>query len=412
MSTTRKTMRFSITAGELSQALQGVRSAVGGEHWDAFGDRLLITSNQGPGIVFAGINGTYSTVRWMDLETQGASLGQALDARAFTDIVKTFPAEEQVTILTEEETEAAEGDNDPAVKRYRTHLSCGDAITATFLGLAEEAFPDLEERPESGLRLKAGNLYRALKKVVFAAGNREVAHQVLQGIHAEFAEHSLTLASADGFRLARQVMPLELETVTEPFSVTIPRQAVQELLRLLKVMPGEAPVLFTANRRDTSAQFLCGNALLTTVLFYSAEFPDYHRIIPDMNTYPTRVTADRRSLLQACERARIFSTNLIYFHSAPDTLTVTATANSGLLNEGQTVLSAKVTDTEVTKIAFNPRYIIEMLKVLEADQVVLAFSGAGRPGVFYAADETDAWRDYIYVVMPMVQNISEVERNA
>jgi DNA polymerase-3 subunit beta len=174
-------------------------------------------------------------------------------------------------------------------------------------------------------------------------------------------------------------------------------------------MPDEAPVLFTANRRATSAQFVCGNALLTTVLFYSAEFPNYQRIIPDMRTYPTRVTADRRSLLRACERARIFSTNLIYFHPAPDdTLTVTATANSGLLNEGQTFLNAQVTATEVTKIAFNPRYMIELLKALAADQVVLAFSGPGRPGVFYAADEADAWRDYIYVVMPLVQNVSEV----
>ncbi len=408
MNTTRKTMRFSMTASELSQALQGVRTAVGGEHWDVYGDRLLLTSNQGPGIAFAGINGTYSTVRWIELETQGTSLGQALDAQAFTEMVKTLPAAEQVTVRMEEETEAAADEDDPEIQRYRTHLSCGDAINVTFVGLEEAAFPDLEARPEDGLRLKAGNLYRALKKVAFATANREVTHRILQGVNAEFAEHSLTLASADGFRLARQVMPLELATVTAPFSVTIPGQSVDELLRLLKVMPEAAPVLFATRHRNTSVQFVCGNALLTTVLFYDRQFPDYHRLIPDMNTYPTRVTVDRRSLLQACERARIFSTNLIYFHTAPETLTVTATANSGLLNAGQTVLSAQVTDTAVTKIAFNPRYIIQMLKVLDADQVVLAFSGPGRPGVFYAADESEAWRDYIYVVMPLVQNVSEV----
>ena len=409
MSTKRKTMRFSMTVNELSHALQGMSQAVAGHVWQTQGNRLLLTSNQGPGIAFVGLNQVFSVIRWVDMDIQGASLGQALDAKAFTDIVATLPAEEQVTVLMEEETEETEAEDDPEIKRYRTHLSCGDAINATFLGLEEEAFPDLEERPESGLRLKAGNLYRALRKVAFATANREVAHQILQGVNAEFAENSLTLASADGFRLARQVMPLELETVTEPFSVTIPGRSVQELLRLLKVMPDAAPVLFKANRRNTSAQFLCGNALLTTVLLYSTEFPDYHRIIPDMSTYTTRVTVDRRSLLKACDRARIFSNDMIYFHLASETLTVTAAAHSGLLNEGQTFLSAKVTNTEVTKIAFNPRYVIEVLKAIKDDQVVLALGGAGRPGVFYAyaADEVDAWRDYIYVVMPMVQNARE-----
>jgi DNA polymerase-3 subunit beta len=399
---TKRTMRFSMTANELSQALQGVGSAV--DTYSDLGGHLLITSNWDPGgVAFAGLNHLFSIIRWADLETKGASLGQALDARAFTEMVGTLPAAELVNVRVEEEIEeSTDNESDPAVKRLNTHLSC-EAIDVTFLGLDEETFPDLEERPENGVRLKAGNLYRALKKVAFAKANREVTHEVLQGVHAEFAENSLTVVTADGYRMARQVMTLELEAVTEPFSVTIPGPSVDEMLKVLKRVPETASVLFKANKRGTSAQLLCGNALLTTKLYYEVRFPDYQRIIPDMHTYTTRVTVDRNVLRKACERARIFSRDTIYFHIDPGTLTITATADSGLLlNEGQTALSAKVTNTEVKKIAFNPRYIIEVLKALESDQVTLAFSDSNRPGVVYGAGEADAWRDYIYVIMPML----------
>jgi DNA polymerase-3 subunit beta len=411
MQDTIRKMHLHLSVSDLKTALKRVKRAVGSRDWTVFGTQLLLTTQHGSGLALAADNGAYSIIHWLDVTPKGETLGQLLDATTFTDLVKTLPTDNFVTLLVHEEQSVqtdAEGQTQ-ALKRLWTEIESGD-IHAELNGNDPADFPKLPQTPEIGLQLHVGNLSAALQRVIFAASAEDYSHEILTGIKAEFSANTLTLAAADGFRLAREVVTLATETVVDPFSVVIPAAALKELLHILKAQPQDTALLFATNDppHPTQAQFLCGDVLLTTQLLDVDRYPDYQRIIPDLATYPTTVTLRRTALLKACQRAQIFSPHLVYLNinpassnSAKGELTVKAEGPDA--GHGETVLDAEidVRGTAVRQMAFNPRFLIQLLQHLSAAQVTLAFQKTARPGVFYPAVGATPWEDYVHVIMPL-----------
>jgi DNA polymerase-3 subunit beta len=252
--------------------------------------------------------------------------------------------------------------------------------------------------------MQAGKLRQALEAVIFAASPNAYSHPTLSGVNFEFDAAKLTLAAADGFRLARRVVDLELAAVAEPFSALVPAQTLRELRYLLKDVADreDDEVLFYVNDAHTQAQFLCGSDLLLTTQLIDGNFPAYQRIIPDLNAYPVTVTVSRSQLLQAVKRARIFSDMLVRFtcRSDLDAETLTVEAEGAEAGNGETELGVDLAMPEdVFSISFNPKFFIQLLQAINTEQVTLAFKNANRPGVVYPAAGT--WQTHIHVIMPM-----------
>ena len=397
-------MDVHIQVDVLQQAIRQVRRAVGTT--TGYGEYLLLTASHGTGIALAAYNGTFSIIRWLDEQPQGGTLGQQVDAQTLAALVKTLPTGNFVDLKVHEQATVQENDagEEFTTLKLWTEISSGN-IEASFNGYEEQGFAiALPNAPETGIRLQAGKLRQALEAVIFAADVSSYgSHPVLASVKFEFDTDSLTLVTADGFRLARRVVKLELATVAEPFSALVPVETVRELLYILKDLERQADddVLFHVNDTGTQAQFLCGPDLLLTTQLVDGNYPDYQRIIPDLNAYPVTITVGRSQLLKAVKRARIFSNLMVRFSCDVDAKhTLTVAAEGAAAGNGETALSVDLAMPEDTfTIAFNPKFFTQLLKAVPADQVTLVFKNANRPGVIYPA--AGSWREHIHVIMPM-----------
>jgi DNA polymerase-3 subunit beta len=235
-----------------------------------------------------------------------------------------------------------------------------------------------------------------INQVSFAAAVDE-SRPVLTGVLADFSGTRLTMAAADGFRLSVRYTELG-GPVPEPASVIIPARALQEVARIsadeenpirMIIAPNRSQVFFRMTNIDLVSQLVEGN------------FPDYKQIVP--KSYITRTIVDTAEFLKAVKIASFFArdaANIIRLRIAPGEAglggQMTVMATSVELGDNLTELDAAV-EGEPIEIAFNAKYLNEVLSVITKPQVALETSAPSSPGVIRpVGDET-----FVHVVMPM-----------
>ena len=244
-------------------------------------------------------------------------------------------------------------------------------------------------------------LKKAIARVAFAAATEE-SRPVLTGVELKLKESQFTMAAADGFRLAVQQGTL-LQPVPEEISVIIPARTMNELNRLIGdeqepveilMMPAKGQVMFRVRGGDTVeivSQLLQGT------------FPNYEQLIPQ--SYTTRAVMDLPTVLRAARTASIFArdgSNIIRMHLMPaasgaEPAKVEISARSEEVGDNQDLVDLDEIEGEEGKIAFNSRYLLDVLSVLEKGKVALETTTSSSPGVFKPTDS----EEYIHVVMPM-----------
>jgi DNA polymerase-3 subunit beta len=237
-----------------------------------------------------------------------------------------------------------------------------------------------------------------IAQVEFAAASDD-SRPVLAGVLLRFEDDRMTLAAADGFRLAVREGALE-SSVPERLDIIVPARALRELARIIGDRTAPLELTVTANR---------GQLLVLTddTEFYSrlidGTFPDFRQIIP--REFATKLELGRDDFLAAVRRASFFArdNNDVVRVTAkrgseelmPGSVEVSATAAER--GSSQSLLTASIDGPE-GQIAFNSRYLVEVLGVLRSGRIVLGMNGANQAGVLRPL-ESDA---YTYVVMPMV----------
>ena len=132
-------------------------------------------------------------------------------------------------------------------------------------------------------------------------------------------------------------------------------------------------------------------------------FPNYEQLIPQ--GFQTRAVFDLPNLLRAARTAAIFArdgSNIIRLEMMPGDNggapgKVMISARSEEVGDNQDEVDAESLEGEEGKIAFNSRYLLDVLSVLERGKVALETSSSSSPGVFKPIDSDE----YLHVVMPM-----------
>jgi DNA polymerase-3 subunit beta len=239
-------------------------------------------------------------------------------------------------------------------------------------------------------------LRQGINQVAFAAASEE-SRPVLTGVDAQFEKDLVTLAAADGFRLAVYKLPLATP-VSQKAEVIIPARTLTELNRLMA--DGGESVDITINPNKSQALFRLKDTELVSQLVQGT-FPQYAQLIP--KSYNTRVVIDVAEFLRAAKTASIFARD----GSGIVRLVV---ASGGELTPGKLTISARseeigddvgeidaTVEGEEAKIAFNGKYLIDVLSVLRESQVALETTNPSSPGVIRPVGVDN----YIHVVMPM-----------
>ncbi len=368
-------MKLSCLQENLSHGLSIVGRAVPSRTTMPILSNILLATDQGQ-LKLTATNLELSIIHWVGakVDTQGML---TVPARTLVDLISSLPPDQVSLEMNPEDLSLA--------------LKCG-TVTASFRGISAEEFPVVPElKDEDGIAVKAEVLQKALEQVTFAASTDE-SHPVLTGVLAEFEGETLTLASADGFRLSVRQLPL-VNPVSHPFKVIIPARALAELMRILSAQ--EEPVKISTTSTHNQILFRLKHTVLNSQLI-DGNFPDYRRIIPQTSTI--RVVLGREEWLQACKRAAIFArdvANIVRLKVEPGEMVVSA--NSAESGQGATQLMASV-DGEPLEIAFNVRFLIDVLAALDTPQVALELNTATSPGVIKAIGEE---AQFTHVVMPM-----------
>jgi DNA polymerase-3 subunit beta len=254
--------------------------------------------------------------------------------------------------------------------------------------------PSVDEGVKTTVEVEA--LRQGINQVVFAAATEE-SRPVLTGVSARFEKDSLVLAAADGFRLAVYELPITT-TISQKTEVIIPAHTLAELNRL--IADQEEPVDITLNPNKSQALFRLQNINLVSQLIQGS-FPNYSQLIPQ--SYTTRVIVNVSDFLQATRTASIFARDgsgivrlMITPGSAASPGKLSVSARSEEIGDDVGEIDATVEGDE-SKIAFNGKYLTDVLSVLHESQVALEITNPSSPGLIRPVG-TDK---YTHVIMPM-----------
>jgi DNA polymerase-3 subunit beta len=312
------------------------------------------------------------------VEEEGST---TVPARTFVDLVGTLP-NDRVDMELAVRTQSL----NVRCKTFNNDLKCIDA----------QEFPPLPPAELDGdLSLNVADLREMISQVVFAASTDD-ARPVLTGVLCEISDGELSMAAADGFRLSLRSSHLPSPGLG-PVRAIIPGRALSELARIvgeeetvtMSLPPNRGQVIFRTENAELVSQLIEGT------------YPDVKGIIP--NSFQTRSVLPTSSFLKACKAADIFARESA--HSArlvvtpggelePGTLEISATAAETGSNE--TVVDATI-EGDPIEIAFNVRFLIDVLSVIETPNVALETSGANSPGVIRSVGRDD----FLHVIMPM-----------
>jgi DNA polymerase-3 subunit beta len=244
--------------------------------------------------------------------------------------------------------------------------------------------------------IEAASLREGIAQVAFAAATEE-SRPVLTGINTEFDGEQLNLVAADGFRLAVHKTTLS-SPVKEKTTVIIPARTLSELNRLIGEQ--EEPVEITVNEKKSQVLFRLKDAELVSQLIQGS-FPNYSQVIPQ--SYTTRAVVDISEFLRVTKMSSIFARDasgivrLVITPGSeltPGKVTVSAQAEEVGDNVGE--VDALI-DGEEAKIAFNVKYLSDVLSVLPQAQVALELTTPSSPGTIRPIGVDN----YVHVVMPM-----------
>ena len=313
------------------------------------------------------------------VEEEGAI---TVPARLLTEFVNSLP-NDKVSINLPSQTKTLE-------------LKCA-RFEARISGVDAKDFPPIPKIEEGiATKVEVEALHQGINQVVFAAATEE-SRPVLTGIDAEFDGDLLTLAAADGFRLAVYKLPLATP-VDQKTKVIIPARTLAELNRLMTDQ--EEPVGITVNPNKSQALFRLKNIELVSQLVQGT-FPNYAQLIPQ--SYNTRVVVDVAAFLRAAKTAAIFARDgsgivrlVVTPGEEPTPGKMTISARSEEIGDDVGEIDA-VVEGEEAKIAFNGKYLIDVLGVLRESQVALETTNPSSPGVIRPVGVDN----YIHVVMPM-----------
>jgi DNA polymerase-3 subunit beta len=234
--------------------------------------------------------------------------------------------------------------------------------------------------------------------VEFAAASDD-SRPVLAGVLIRFEDEKITMAAADGFRLAVREGELAAP-VPERVDIIVPARALRELARIVGDRSEPIELKITPNRGQLVVQ-------TDDAEFYSrlidGTFPDFRQIVP--RDFATQLELARDDFLTAVRRAGFFArdnNDVVRLNAkvGADELSpgnVEISANAAERGSSQSDVLASVQGPE-GQIAFNSRYLLDVLSVLRSGRVVLGMNGANQAGVIRPLDS----ESYTYVIMPMV----------
>ena len=278
---------------------------------------------------------------------------------------------------------------------HTMQLRCG-VQTSTIRGIDADEFPPINHNEQPDLQLEGETLREMIVQTAFAAA-REQNRPILTGVYLLLEGNSITMAAADGYRLAVRTAEIS-ESFGERQDMVIPARTMSEIARIIE---DDQEVGIALPKERNSVTVFAPNVLISSQLL-DGRFPDFASIIP--RSFVTSTVLYTEDLLVVCQRAEIFArdnANSANLHVKPalnpgEPAEVLIVGKSAERGDSEGMLDATA-EGEPLDISFNIKYLIEVLRVVKEERVIFQSNGPENPGVLKPENR----EDFVHVIMPM-----------
>ena len=294
-----------------------------------------------------------------------------IDAKIFGEIIRKLP---NSTIKIE------------TIESQLIRITCEKSVfDVVYMNTSE--FPALPEVNENlKISVNQNILKNMIKGTSFAIAQDET-RPILQGILFEVKNKNLNLVALDGYRLAIRSEFLDTDIDME---VVIPGKTLNEVSKILEDIEEIVDITFTNNHIlfNLEKTKIISRLLEGKFINYNSLLPQEHKLFVNVNRQELQNAIERASLM-----AKDGNTNLIKLDIQQDNLIITSNSQLGKVREE---ISIKL-QGEGIQIAFNSRYLLDVLKNVEDNEVVMKMTSGISPCVIEEKDNENAK----YLVLPV-----------
>ena len=379
-------MKLVCSQTELNTALQLVSRAVANRPTHPVLANVLLTADAGTGklsLTGFDLNLGIQTSLIASIDSSGAI---TLPSKLFSEIISKLSSDSPITLISDDSKEQVQITSKSGTYQVRS--------------MTADDFPELPiVENESFLKINASSFANSLRSTLFASSTDE-AKQILTGVNLSFNKNSIKSAATDGHRLAvlslQDVISSDNESkIYENIEVTLPSRSLREVERFLSSCKSDTEISFFYDQGQVV--FISSDQIVTTRTL-DGTYPNYNQLIPDK--FQHTLELNRKNFILALDRISVLAeqhNNVIKISTNKKESVLNITAEAQDLGSGFESIPINF-DSDDIEIAFNSRYLLEGLKIIETDSILLKFNAPTTPAIFTPSDDG---KQFIYLVMPV-----------
>ena len=265
------------------------------------------------------------------------------------------------------------------------HIKC-EKSNFKIMGLPSDEFPDLPViKKENGITLSQNIFKDMIRQTLFAVSTDEI-RPIITGVLLEIVGEKITMVALDGFRMAVKWHSIIND---KNYKAVIPGKTLSEISKIIEDKEEAVNIYFSKNQVMIQIE----DTIIVSRLL-EGEFINYKQIIP--SEYKINVKVNKEKLEDSCERAALFardsSNNMIKFEITDENMVIKSNSQNGDVNE---VVDIKKEGNDI-EIAFNAKYFIDVLKVINGNEINIEFTNNVSPSIIKSNADTG----YLYLVLP------------
>ena len=375
---------------ELNNAIQLVSRAVASRPTHPILSNLLVTADEVTNkISLTGFDLNLGIQTSFDA-TVSQSGAITIPSRLLSEIVSKLPNESPVSLTVEELSDNI--------------LLKSERGSFNIKGIPSDDYPKLPF-VESGtsLEIDPSSFLKALKMTIFSSSNDE-SKQLLTGVNFKFKKSILESAATDGHRLAvilnndQDLNPQDnsddLKESDFNLSVTIPTRSLREIEKLVSCKSHENSIKLFYDKGQVV--FISANQIITTRTL-EGTYPNYSQLIPD--SFSKVFKFNRNSFIESLERIAVLADqqSSVVKINLNDDRYASISADAQDIGNAEELLPVTYSG-EKLEIAFNVKYLLEGLRVISSENVLLKCNLSTTPAVLVPDDNITS---FTYLVMPV-----------
>ena len=308
-----------------------------------------------------------------EIEEEGSI---TIPLKEFTEIIKNLPDGKEINLFT--------GENN------KFHIKSGKS-KFWVIGTPKSEYPAIPEIEKTGsVVLSPLALQNMIDKTAFSASTQETRY-ILNGLLWNNTIDSFEVVATDGGRLAvasHAALPDSGE-----FKIIIPTKILNEVVRFISLAKPDKDTQIRVNVASNQVSFEMNETTFISRLI-EGNFPNYKQVIPNKKNISFDIFT--KELLASTRRAALCSGEFgstVKFHMEDNKITISSTSQNMEFTDELPIEYSK----EAFDCAFNPQYIIDVLKNVGSEKVSFSFVNASQPVLIEPVDN----KELKYVIMPV-----------